>query len=121
VKQVIYRPANGTIAHRRLEALAPQERELVRELGEQRMGTNDPRLGSLAPARAAATVEAAYDLVNYRRAIGDARAPEPAALSRELLLARGSLEAPSQLPAIATPQTRPDEGHGTARLGFGAG
>jgi hypothetical protein len=47
--------------------------------------------------------------------------PEPAVLSRELLLARGGLDAASQRPAIATPETRPDEGHGTARLGFGAG
>jgi len=121
IKQVIYRPANGTIVHHRLQDLAPQERELVRELGERHIGASDPRLGSLPPARAAATVETAYDLVNYRRAIGDSRAPEPEALSRELLLARSSLDVPPQLPAIATPGTRPDEGHGTARLGISVG
>jgi len=121
VKQVVYRPANGTIVQQRLQTLTPQERELVRELGARRISASDPRIASLPPERAAATVEAAYDLVTYRRAIGSPGVPEPAALSRELLLARGGLDAPSQQPAIPAPQTRPDEGHGTARVGFGAG
>ncbi|HEX9396676.1 MAG TPA: DUF4105 domain-containing protein [Burkholderiales bacterium] len=121
VKNVVFRPSNATIVQRRLDRLAAPERELVRELAAGHTGTGDPRLAALPPDRAAATVEAAYDLVNYRRATGKPEVTDPEALARGLLLARGSLDAPSQAPAAATPDTRPDEGHGTARFAFGAG
>ncbi len=121
VKSVVFRPSILTIVQRRLDGLATPEREFVRELASGHAGTGDPRLAALLPDRAAATIEAAYDLVNYRRATGKPEVTDPEALSRALLLARGSLDVPSQLPAIATPDTRPDEGHETARLAFGAG
>jgi len=119
VVRTVYRPANSTVIEARLKRLTAQERILVKELSFGSTTPGDPRLAVLAPGRAAAVLEAAHDYVGYRRATGDA-GDEAAPRARELLLARSALDAGSQLPEM-NPGIRPDEGHGTARLGFGAG
>ena len=121
VTRAVYRPANATIVGRRLAALTGAERDLARQLSQGALGPGGPRLRALPAERAAATLEASYDYVNYRRAIGKQDVPDSASLTRDLLVARSALDVPSQAPAIAPPATRPDEGHGTARVLGGAG
>ena len=53
-------------------------------------------------------------------ATGKAEVADPAGLAKDLLLARSAVDAPSQAPRLSIPP-RPDEGHGTSRVGFGAG
>jgi hypothetical protein len=66
-------------------------------------------------------LEASHDYVNYRRAGGRQDAADPAALARELLLARSRVDAPPQTPGVASKEGRPEEGHGSSRIGLGAG
>ena len=121
LSRAVFRPSQATVVGRRLEGLSEPERDLVKQLSMARIGAGDARLRVLPEDRAAATIEAGYDYVNYRRAIGKQDVPDPAALARELLVARSSLDAGSQAPAIATPGVRPDQGHSTSRVDLGAG
>jgi hypothetical protein len=121
VSKVVYRPASATVVGSRLEALSSDERKLVAELSQGRIGASDARLSALPTHLAAATLEASYDYVNYRRAGGEKDVADPVALARDLLLARSKLDVPSQAPTITTPATRPDEGHATARILAGGG
>ena len=121
LSKALYRPANATVVGRRLDGLSGQERDLVKQLSLGRIGTGDARLRALPEERAAATIEASYDYVNYRRATGKPDVPDPAALARELLVARSALQAASQAPSIAPPAVRPDQGHPTSRIDLGAG
>jgi hypothetical protein len=121
VAKSVYRPANATVIESRLSAMSAEERTLARDLSLQRVDAADPKLGALAPQRAAAVLEASYDYVNYRRASGKQDVPDPAGYARELLLARSRIDAPPQTPAITDSPNRPELGHGSARVSLGAG
>jgi hypothetical protein len=116
-----YRPSQATIVAKRLEGLSGDERDLVQRLSRGEARPGDARLKALPAGRAAATLETAYDYVNYRRVTNQSVVADPAALARELLLARSAIDAPSQAPAIPAPATRPDQGHGTSRAALSAG
>ncbi|HUQ76222.1 MAG TPA: DUF4105 domain-containing protein [Burkholderiales bacterium] len=120
VANVVYRPANATIIGARLRALSAPERRIAKELSLRMAGIDDARLAALAPERAAAVLETGHDYVNYRRATGEKDVPDPGVLARELLIARSRLDVPGQAPRT-NPGTRPDQGHGSARIGIGAG
>ncbi|HEY5896804.1 MAG TPA: DUF4105 domain-containing protein [Burkholderiales bacterium] len=119
VARAVYRPANATIIGARLRAMSKEERGVTKELSLGKASSPDA-LRALAPQRAAGVLEASYDYVNYRRAIGKHDVPAPAVLARELLVARSAVPAPSQAPHL-TPGPRPDEGHASSRLALGAG
>lgn len=119
VANVVYRPANATLIAARVESMSKEERGIAKELSQGKPGARDALRG-LRPDEQAAVLETAHDYLNYRRATGKAGAADPAALAKDLLLARSAVDAPSQAPRLKTPP-RPDEGHGTSRVGFGAG
>ncbi len=119
VARAVYRPANATIIGARLRAMSKEERGVTKELSLGRLSTTDA-VQKLAPEKAAAALEASYDYVNYRRAIGKQDVAAPAMLARELLVARSTVPVSSQAPQI-TPPPRPDEGHASSRLALGAG
>jgi hypothetical protein len=119
VANVVYRPANATLIAARLETMSKAERGIAKDLSQARPGARDA-LRNLPADQAAAALETAHDYLNYRRASGKAEVPDPAALARDLLVARSAVEAPSQAPRLKVPP-RPDEGHGTSRIGFAAG
>jgi len=114
-----YRPANATLIAARLETMSKAERGIAKELSQGKPGARDA-LRTLPAEEAAAALETGHDYLNYRRASGKGEVPDPAALARELVVARSAIDAPSQAPRLKTPP-RPDEGHGTSRVGFGAG
>ena len=64
--------------------------------------------------------ELSYDYIAYLRA-SKSEWPEAGKLSRELLLARSTLNTPSATPAVAVPEVRPDQGHKSLRVGLGSG
>jgi Domain of unknown function (DUF4105) len=110
VARTVYRPANATIIAARLKNLTPEERAITKQLST----------GTPIATRDAAVLETAYDYVNYRRASGKHDVPDPARLARDLLVERSKVPAPSQAPVV-DPGTPPDQGHDTARVGFGLG
>jgi hypothetical protein len=120
VKRIVYRPANSTLIGARLGAMRPEERRMARDLGLGTLSAADAALRALPPERAAAVIETGYDYLNYRRTTGVSKVPDGGALARELLVARSEISAPSQAPRIE-PGVRPDQGHRTSRLAFGAG
>ena len=93
---------------------------MARDLGLGTLSAADAALRALPPERAAAVIETGYDYLNYRRTTGVSKVPDGGALARELLVARSEISAPSQAPRIE-PGVRPDQGHRTSRLAFGAG
>ena len=119
VARTVYRPANATLIAARLETMAKDERSIAKDLSQGRAQAGEAVRG-LRPERAAAVLEAAHDYATYRRVIGRQDVADPAKLTRELLVARSAVDAPNQAPPLAAP-VRPDEGHGTSRLAFGAG
>ena len=121
VRRTVYRPANATLIRRRLSLLSGEERALARGLSLGRVPEEDPALAALPAERAAAVLEASHDYLTYRRALGKKDVPEADALARRLLVARSSLDVPPQTPEVAPPGVRPEQGHGTARAGAGAG
>jgi hypothetical protein len=119
VAKTVYRPANATLIGARLMTLSEDERGIARSLSLGQATASETLRGRPAQ-RAAAVLETSYDYVNYRRATGKPDVADPAELARELLVARSQLDVGSQAPAI-DPGRRPDEGHATSRVGFGAG
>ena len=120
VRRIVYRPSSATIIAGRRALLRPAERSMARDLGLGTLAPADSSLRSLPAERAAAVVEAGYDYLNYRRRTGESRVPDGGALAHELLLARSSIDAPSQAPRVQ-PGPRPDQGHRTSRFTAGAG
>lgn len=122
LKEAIYRPARATQIRHRLQHLPPAERALAKDLAERRAGVADARLARLAPSAQAAVLELAHEYAAYLRVTGRAGdVVESARQARELLLARSRVDAQAELPPVAPPAVRPDQGHETARVAFGAG
>jgi len=119
VARTVYRPANATIIEARLKTLTEEERGIAKSLSLGRAQSAEALRGRPAP-RAAAVLETSYDYVNYRRATGKKDVADPAALARELLVARSQVDVGPQKPEI-DPGTRPDNAHGTSRVSVGAG
>jgi hypothetical protein len=119
IARTVYRPANATIIGARLKTLSEQERGIAKDLSLGRAQSAEALRGRPVP-RAAAMLETSYDYVNYRRATGKKDVADPAALARELLVARSQVEVGPQTPPV-DPGTRPDNGHATSRVSFGTG
>jgi hypothetical protein len=120
LRQAIYRPANATVIMQRLRGMSPPLRKLSLALSHGTIQADASEVRQLVPEQQAQVLELSQDYVTYLRASkGDT--PESAKLSRSLLLARSSLDAPSATPAVEVPSVRPDQGHKSLRVGLGGG
>jgi hypothetical protein len=120
VKKAVYRPANATAIRHRLALMRPEERDLVRAVSRGR--PRDPAAYAELPTPAQARVlEVGYDYLSYLRATGRSPVEDPSALARDILVERSRLGAVTEDPPVAVPKVRPDQGHGTARVGIGGG
>jgi hypothetical protein len=120
VKQVIYRPSTVTVIRRRLRYLDPAQRQVAKDLAEQKIPPTDARVSALSATDQARVLELGYDYAEYEKATGNGQAADPQHM-RDLLLARSRVDAPSQRPEVPEPAVRPDQGHKTSRLALGAG
>jgi hypothetical protein len=120
LKEAVYRPAAVTVLRHRLAPLTRDRSDLVRDVAERRIASDDPRVLALDPAGQAETLELAHDYANYRAIREHDKSPETVAHLRTLLLARSRLP-PDAPPAVMPPAVRPDQGHGSARLDLGVG
>lgn len=77
---------------------------------------------SLTDGQKAAVLETAYEYLHYNYLAENIGMPEMRADSVSLLKARNTLSAPSALPPVPTPDTRPDLAHlsGAVQIGGGA-
>jgi hypothetical protein len=121
VARTVYRPASATVITHRLSGMSEDEKRLTRQLSMRQINAMDAKLSALPQERAAGVLEASYEYTNYRRAVGKSDAVYAGELARELLVARSLLDAHRQAPAITRADTRPDRGHASSRMGFGAG
>lgn len=121
LKRVVYRPSSVTIMQRRLNQMDQEQRQLAKDLSQQRIHPDDERIRRLPATDQAKILELGYEYAAYEAETGRAPTATGASQLRELLLARSRLQAPSQQPLVEAPSVRPDEGHRTARLEVGAG
>ncbi|MCK8515442.1 DUF4105 domain-containing protein [Methylonatrum kenyense] len=110
-----YRPASRTRLEHQLDGLDDEEIDQVRRLLED---GPEGLAGNAEPERQQVMLESAHDLLHYRMEAGDEVQRERL---RSLLVARSELGPPPDSNEPPTPDTRPDEGHSTLRLGFGGG
>jgi len=118
---VTYRPSPTIRLRRRYDAMDSSVKPLALSLAE---GTLDPKqeiVRGLASRDQAKILEFAVDYLIYRKAKGTLGEAEWLRRSHELLVARSRLGVPSQMPPIAAPKVRPDQGHPSRRAGIGYG
>ncbi len=117
VKRVVYRPSRSTVLRTRAGAMRDEEIDASKKLAAGVLSADD--LMSSGTKRAA-TLDLAYEYLDYQRERAEASGPKVGVRLRNLLSARSKVGAPSDLD-IPTPKVRPDQGHRSARLGLGLG
>jgi uncharacterized protein DUF4105 len=121
VKKTVYRPSNATVIHHRLGLMSPGELAFVNPLARGQVSVTDPAFAALPPISRARVLEVSHDYLNYLRATGSSPIEHSAELARRLLLERSRVNASADDPPVPVPPVRPDQGHGTSRLGIGGG
>jgi hypothetical protein len=121
VGEVVSRPSRSTLVRRKREAMTAEERGWLNELVAEPAALSSERFRSLSPERQAFVLETASDYLLMR----GSGAPEEGAPFRDknksILAARSRLKVlPTDVP-IEPYVKRPDLGHGTSRIGIGAG
>lgn len=121
VESVTYEPAHNTVIRKRREALNDTEKSLALRLFKTGAPADD-NLEAMPTLRRAMVTDLLYDYLRFHRiANSDDVGTELAQREREVLLMRSKLRVASPPAVVETPGTRPDEGHETARIHFGAG
>lgn len=121
LRQSVFRPSAETRIQQGLVAMTVAERALVRELAEGEIAPEQASQSGLTPTRVAAVLELAEAFVTYELRTGNLDREVAAGRAWSLLAARSRVDATSDQPPVAVPQTRPDQGHGSARVAFGVG
>lgn len=121
VRKTVYRPSNATVIHHRLELMSREERALVNPLARGRIPAGDPSVAALSPPDRARVLEVSHDYLSYLRATGKSPVEQPETLARDLLLERSRIGPSASDPPVPVPEVRPDQGHGTSRVGIGGG
>jgi len=121
LRRTVYRPSAATKLRHGIALASEPERQLARDIVRHGRASADAELAPLPAARQAAVLELAYEYLNYEKLSGRFEEPSAVALGQELLLDRSRvpIEGTSSVPPV--PGVRPDQGHGTTRLGLAAG
>ena len=120
-KSTKFRPSGQTRIRQDLAKLTPDGRRLARRLADGSLTPDSHDANGLPLARQAAVLELAEAVVTYRMEAGDLSREEAADRAWTLLAARSRIDETSDLPPVDQPETRPDQGHGSARAGIGFG
>lgn len=118
---VTYRPARSTILLERLRLMEGNLPKLAEQLAAEELEPNAASVAALPTKERAQVLELAVDHVAYRTASRPELLDRADRLSHELLKARNEIDVPDQTPLIPAPRARPDQGHKSARMGFGYG
>ncbi|MBI1398218.1 MAG: DUF4105 domain-containing protein [Betaproteobacteria bacterium] len=120
VTDIRFRPSRGTQFRYEAARATAADLSLARALAEGHVPVNEPALGLRAPDERARVLDLAFEYLDFRRLSGSARDEATGSRLRELMLARARVDSPQSPPAPA-PAVRPDQGHASARIGFGGG
>jgi hypothetical protein len=118
---VVSRPSRSTSVRRKREAMTDEERALLYRLIKEPAYLNSERFGSLAPDRQAFVLETASDYLLMRSSGGPEEGGPFREKNKAILAARSQLKVPPMDMPIEPYVKQPDLGHGTSRIGFGAG
>lgn len=121
LRRTVYRPSGETRLRHDLAAMTPDERVLAQGLAAGEIGPDAVARSGLSPPRQAAVLELAEASVTHELRTGDLERDLAAGRARSLLAARSRLEEKADQPPVPVPGTRPDQGHGSARLAAGLG
>ena len=116
----VFRPSNRTIINHRLALLDATERDLTYALIKDTQTLNNGLWHRQPPLSRARMLELAQDYLSYQLNTGRMARDEAATPSLRLLQARSQLSVEPSPPPPA-PQSRPDQGHRSARVSIGAG
>jgi len=120
VGEVVSRPSRSTLVRRKREAMNDEERVWLNRLIGDPQALKTDRFLSFPADQQAFILETASDYLLMRGSMGVEGEPFREK-NRSILAARSQLKvAPTEIP-IEPYVKRPDLGHGTSRIGFGAG
>ena len=120
-KSATFRPSGQTQINQGLIGLTVEGRKLVRDLADGTISADDAEVQALPKARQAAVFELGEAYITHRMETGDLDRDAAAKRTWSLLAARSQIDEKSDQPPVRAPETRPDEGHDSARVGFGVG
>lgn len=121
LRQAVFRPSKRTRLEHGLRQFKKTERDRIRQLASGEVGPDHPTVHALAPPVRAYALELAAEFTTYGLHTQDPGRSEVADRAWQLLAARSQIDAESQWPSPSPPDTRPDQGHRSARLGLGIG
>lgn len=120
LRETIFRPSKATVIRQRLAMVSANQRGLAKYLATGERSVTDAQLEALPAEQRAQIFELGHDYLAYLKARnGDT--PEIGKRLRGLLLARSQIDVQDATPSVPIPETRPDKGHNTSRLGLGWG
>jgi len=119
LEQERYRPSLATRLRTRLAAMDDTDRARVLAMLSGHLTPGTMELQALPPGRQAAIYDTVTDRLLYTGARGEQEKDDYAPLMQAVIQARASL--PEDADALPTPGTDPALGHGSMRLGLGAG
>jgi hypothetical protein len=121
VAQVVSRPSRSTLVRRKRETMSDEERAWLNRLIANPDVLKSDRFGSLGIDRQAFVLETASDYLLMRGSGGLEEGGPFREKNKSILAARSRLKVPPTDVPIEPYVKRPDSGHGTRRIGIGAG
>jgi len=122
LRSVDYRPSATTVLRNEAAHLTPAARALAVEIARGERAPDDPEVAALAERERAVVLTVAHDSLRHSFLARDVERKPAAEQARRILLALSRIPQTGELvPPPAVPAVRPDQGHGTARGGLGAG
>ncbi len=121
LERAVFRPSSETRIQHGLGTMSAAERDLVQELASGAVTPEQAATSDLTPSQLAGVLELAEAFVTYQLRTGELERDTAARRAWSLLAARSAIEAPTDQPPLPVPATRPDQGHGSARLALGVG
>lgn len=119
LREVVYRPAERVRLNHQVGMLSPSFLDKTLALAEGNRHPDELDAGLNAADRAL-VLETAYDYLNFLQRSGQANGDLRDRM-RELLVSRSRITGVGRADVPNAPETRPDQGHGTLRLGLGGG
>jgi hypothetical protein len=121
VGEVVSRPSRSTQIRRKREAMSHEERVWLNRLIRDPSALGTDRFRGFSPTRQAFILDTASDYLLMRGSAGQVEGEPFREKNKSILAARSQLKVvPDDIP-IEPYVKRPDLGHGTSRIGFGAG
>ena len=121
VGEVVSRPSRSTLVRRKREAMTGEERGWLNALVADPAALDSERFRSLTQERQAFVLETASDYLLMRGSGGAEEGLSFREKNKSILAARSRLRVSPTDIAIEPYVKRPDLGHGTSRIGIGAG